>query len=92
MHYAHFAHAVGDVAYASQCYSVAAHLSEAGTFVNISARAGHVSLQIGCGVSLREVEDELCDVVQSCKGMGGTLEAVGHVLQACISNEILTSK
>ncbi|KLO07025.1 hypothetical protein SCHPADRAFT_837227 [Schizopora paradoxa] len=92
LHYAHFAHAVGDSDYAEKCYSVAAHLSEAGTFVNISARAGNVSLQIGNGVSLYEVEEELCDVVQSCKGMGGTLEAVGHVLQACISNEILTSK
>ena len=31
-------------------------------------------------------------VARECQGMGGTLEAVGQVIEACLSDEILKSK
>ncbi|KAL5519652.1 hypothetical protein ACEPAH_1335 [Sanghuangporus vaninii] len=95
LHHAHLAHSLGDTARASQCYSVAAHLAAEGTFVNVSARAGGLALRIAHGEGSRtdlEWEEEVKSVVEACQGMGGTLEAIGHVLQACLSNEILTAK
>jgi hypothetical protein len=32
------------------------------------------------------------EVVLECRGMGGTLEALGQVIEACLSDEILKSK
>ena len=32
------------------------------------------------------------EVARECQGMGGTLEAVGQVIEACLSDEILKSK
>ncbi|CDO77305.1 hypothetical protein BN946_scf184753.g55 [Trametes cinnabarina] len=32
------------------------------------------------------------EVVKMCRGMGGSLEAVGHVLEACLTAEILKAK
>lgn len=43
-----------------------------------------------------ELDPELCkmgrEVADECRGMGGTLEAVGRVIEACLSDSILTSK
>lgn len=97
LHHAHFAHAMGDVSRARKCYAVAASLAQEGTFVNVSARTGLFLLRIASGewsggtMSL-ELEREVSSLVEACKGMGGTLEAMGHVLQACVSPEILSAK
>ena len=95
LHHAHLAHALGYTSRAADCYTVAAHLAEEGTFVNVSARIGSLALRIAEGECLRtdiEWEAEVQKVVASCKGMGGTLEAIGYVLQACTASEILTAK
>ncbi|THH06827.1 hypothetical protein EW145_g3811 [Phellinidium pouzarii] len=95
LHHAHLAHALGDANRAAKCYAVAAHLAQEGTFVNVSARVSHLALRIACGEGGRvdlEWEAEVSAVVEACKGMGGTLEAIGHILQASISPEILTAK
>ncbi|KAL0577825.1 hypothetical protein V5O48_004153 [Marasmius crinis-equi] len=49
LHHAHLAHSRGDLKRAMQCYKVAAHIAEeeGSDFVNVSARAGLVALQIG---------------------------------------------
>ena len=39
-----------------------------------------------------EMEDEISAIYDASRGMGGTLEAVAHVLKACITKEILTAK
>ena len=95
LHHAHLAHSLGDIVRASKCYAVAAHLAAEGTFVNVSARAGGLALRIAQGEDARTDlawEAEVSSVVEACKGMGGTLEAIGHILQACLSSEILTAK
>ncbi|KAI5120577.1 hypothetical protein M0805_002527 [Coniferiporia weirii] len=95
LHHAHLAHALGDTTRAEQCYAVAANLSQKGTFVNVSARASHIALRIANGQNDRADlvwEAEVSEVVEACKNVGGTLEAVGHILQACMSSEILTAK
>ena len=40
----------------------------------------------------RDMVDEGVRIAQACKGMGGTLEAVGQVLLACLTPEILVAK
>lgn len=95
LHHAHLAHALGDTSRASQCYAVAAHLAEEGTFVNVAARTGSLALRIAQGEGSRtdlQWEGEVRKVVESCKGMGSTLESIGFILQACASAEIMTAK
>ena len=45
---------------------------------------------------LREEEKRVremgADVVKACQGMGGTLEGVGEILDACLSSEVLKAK
>lgn len=90
---AHLAHARTDAARAEDCYRIAAQLASEGParddYVGVCARAGIVALQIGRG----DVDaDEARMVVESCKGMGGTLRSVGKVIDACLTGEILKSK
>jgi hypothetical protein len=107
LHHAHLAHALGQHDRALQCYRVAVHVASdpatQGTleleFVRIAARAGEVALWIGtegvCGkeaCSAEEIERRGREVIKDCKTMGGTLESVGHILEACLSKEILKSK
>ncbi|EJC98575.1 uncharacterized protein FOMMEDRAFT_95808 [Fomitiporia mediterranea MF3/22] len=95
LHHAHLAHALKDTDRALQCYAVAANLAAEGTFVNVSARAGGLALRIANGEGARTDliwEAEVRSVVDACRGMGGTLEAIGHVLAACLSPEILAAK
>ncbi|KAL6307835.1 hypothetical protein BKA93DRAFT_727071 [Sparassis latifolia] len=108
LHHAHLAHALGQSSRALQCYRAAAHHAERGSFVEIAARAGEVALQIGLRRGMRTASDELedgdedgdtmleremgMDVARACRGMGGALEAVGRILEACLTSEILRSK
>ena len=39
-----------------------------------------------------ELEAQGSEVIKTCRGMGGTLEAIGQVLEACFTPEILKSK
>lgn len=40
----------------------------------------------------RDMVDEGVRIAEACQGMGGTLEAVGQVLLACLTPEILLAK
>ena len=93
---------------ASQCYHAAEVNSEPGSFVHVAARASGFALRLGlmqserilagddpdeCGVEYeRNMVDEGMRVAQACRGMGGTLEAVGQVLLACLTPENLVAK
>ncbi|THH27936.1 hypothetical protein EUX98_g6250 [Antrodiella citrinella] len=99
LHHAHLAHALARPSRADQCYVVAAGLAPAGTFVNVSARAGRVLLHLGWKRNADDDdegegvdEEEMKEVVRLCRGLGGTLEAVGRVVEACLSTEIMKSK
>ncbi|KAF9476022.1 hypothetical protein BDN70DRAFT_839938 [Pholiota conissans] len=71
-------------------------------WVNVSARAGELWLRVGLA---GEEEDEAefvrvmqvlrkegKEVVKECQGLGGTIEAVGAVLEACLAEEFLVAK
>ncbi|KAI0041400.1 hypothetical protein FA95DRAFT_1548791 [Auriscalpium vulgare] len=98
LHHAHLAHALGQSARSLACYRVAAALADAGglEYVAAAARAGEAGLRIGlCGSDARERAEVAAlarDAAAACAGMGGTLEAVGEVLAACLAPEILKSK
>ncbi|EGO18936.1 hypothetical protein SERLADRAFT_418607 [Serpula lacrymans var. lacrymans S7.9] len=109
LHHAHLAHALGNTARALQCYKVAAHVAEKGSFVAVSARAGEIALQIGLmydthcedqARSIGEVTSVVDDrtktagleVARVCRSMGGTLEAVGQIIESALTTEILKSK
>jgi hypothetical protein len=71
-------------------------------FVRVGARAGEVALRIGlaraaasAGGGLDEETKEMGKaVVLECRGVGvgGTLQAIGRMIEACLSDEILKSK
>jgi hypothetical protein len=76
-----------------------------GDFVRIAARAGEAALKIGIcigggmGREGEELEEEEvkarsmgAEVVKACRGMGASLESVGHLLEACLSGEVLKAK
>ena len=77
-------------------------IAEEGSFVQVAAQAGEACLRIGLtsvegeGPEHPDVlpvsEEEGMRIARACRGMGGTLEAVGQVIDACISPEILKSK
>ncbi|KAH9830402.1 uncharacterized protein C8Q71DRAFT_785481 [Rhodofomes roseus] len=108
LHHGHLAHALGRSTRASQCYHAAACHSEPGDFVYVAARASNFALRLGleqrgrgaldedqdedASAYDRDMVDEGMSIAQECKGMGGTLEAVGQVLLACLSPEILVAK
>jgi hypothetical protein len=83
---------------------VAAHLAREGgeekngdSWVEIAAKAGGMALEIGrnCGAGEKEVEEMRkrgMEVVKACSGMGGTLECVGTIMEACLVDEILRAK
>ncbi|KAK2460063.1 hypothetical protein APHAL10511_007897 [Amanita phalloides] len=78
------------------------------TWVHVSARVGEVWLRIGLvrrrrakskEDSARPTDEDLNDLVvegeaiaKECEGLGGTLRAIGEVMKACLSNEVLKSK
>jgi hypothetical protein len=74
-------------------------------FVRVSARAGEVGLRIGLaragggdasgggGAGLDgETREMGREVVLECRGMGGTLEAIGQVIEACSSDELIKAR
>ncbi|KZT73388.1 hypothetical protein DAEQUDRAFT_721986 [Daedalea quercina L-15889] len=108
LHHGHLAHALGQSVRASQCYNAAAGNAEPGSFVHAAALASSFALRLGLmqrehsaqgedqeesGLPYeRDIVDEGIHIAQACKGMGGTLEAVGQVLLACLTPEILVAK
>ncbi len=98
LHNAHLAHALDHGARALECYRIAVRLAGADNFVALSARAGEIILLMGMqaeGLIPNEPpvnKKEVTSVAKACRGMGGTLEAVGHVLDALVSPEILKAK
>ncbi|KAF8956437.1 hypothetical protein BDZ97DRAFT_1907180 [Flammula alnicola] len=61
---------------------------------NVSAPAEEVWLRVGLASEFR---DELlrktgAEVIKECEGLGGTLQALGAVLAACLSKEFLVAK
>ena len=75
----------------------------AGLFVRVSARAGEVALRIGkvCVDGVEEggegvLDEEMIsmgkEVADECRLMGGTLQAVGEMIKACLNDEIIKSK
>ncbi|TFK32119.1 hypothetical protein BDQ12DRAFT_617655 [Crucibulum laeve] len=73
-------------------------------WVNTAARAGELWARIGvlrarADAGSDEMEKELATlstagvgVIKECEGLGGTLQAVGEVLQACLTTEFLKAK
>lgn len=68
-------------------------------WIYVSARASGAVLQVGLlrashpsKAEAERVEENAKEVAKLCKGIGGTLEAVGKVLEACICKEILGAK
>lgn len=64
--------------------------------MNVAARAGEVGLRIGLGqaddTDPDDLEEMREDVVVACRKIGGTLQAVGKVLEACGTEEIVRAK
>jgi hypothetical protein len=97
LHHAHLAHALNQPDRALQCYRIAADLAEqqhveGSDFIRVASRAGEVALRIGLQMDKQETVQMGEDVVRESKGMGGTLEAIGQVTLACLSDEILKAK
>lgn len=97
LHHGHLAHALGDGVRAAQCYVAVAHMTAENTYVNVSARTSHLALRIAAGEGIRRVrdpawEEEVTEIIEGCRGMGGTMEAVARVLQASVAKEIVTAK
>jgi hypothetical protein len=73
-------------------------------FVRVAARAGEVGLRLGlramkgCAppTSMTDGDGDLdtmaCDVIEECKSFPGVLDAVGCLLEAIISKEIVKAK
>lgn len=71
-------------------------------WVNVSARAGGLWLRVGLVSQIvddtqRESEMDILrkegtDIAKECEGLGGTLQAIGAVLTACLSKEFLVAK
>ena len=89
LHHAHLAHALGNLERAQQCYAVAAQIAVERSFVNVSARAGVLALKI---TRSEDCADEIEALVSDCVGLGSNLEAIGCILRACNSQNILGAK
>jgi len=66
-------------------------------FVRVAAQAGELGLRIGIAREKgAEVDKDTRrwgdEVVKECRMLGGTLEAVGRVLEACLTDEIVAAK
>jgi hypothetical protein len=115
LHHAHLAHSLGKNTETSAYYTVASHLSEPSSFVDIAATLGRAQLFIGlsahspsspvhgsgesvtrlpspANMNEEEISAFASRAVRLTKGMGGTLEAAGKVIQAATCAEILRAK
>ncbi|KAF8531321.1 hypothetical protein JB92DRAFT_2691954 [Gautieria morchelliformis] len=68
-------------------------------FVRVAAQAGEVGLRIGIArenTGGQGIDDSFkkwgSDVAKECRTLGGTLEAVGRVIEACLTEEIVLAK
>jgi hypothetical protein len=66
-------------------------------FIRVAASAGEIGLHIGLARQKRSpISTNLrrrgMEVAQECRLLKGTLEAVGRVLEACLSDEIILAK
>ena len=73
-------------------------------FVRVAARAGEIGLRLGLralkdralSASIRDNDSDLdtmaCDVIEECKAYPGVLTAVGWLLEAIVSKEIVKAK
>lgn len=85
-----------------KCYRAAAYLDETdggggGGFVKVAARAGEAGLTIGLnagrsGGSRDMGPLDVSDVIKECRAFKGTLESVGRLLEATMSDEIVRAK
>ncbi|KAF9518167.1 hypothetical protein BS47DRAFT_1338740 [Hydnum rufescens UP504] len=105
LHHAHLAHATTQVERALH-YRSSSHNYGSGTsgFVRVAARAGEVGLRLGLRaikdhtlpVSMRDTDNDLntmaCDVIEECRAYPGVLTAVGRLLEAITSKEIVKAK
>ncbi|KAI0095066.1 hypothetical protein BDY19DRAFT_880730 [Irpex rosettiformis] len=102
LHHAHLAHALNQTPRALACYRVAACSAGHDDFVSLSAQAGEAILLLGLESGKendaspitegRIGRKEAMSIAKACRCMGGTLEAVGQVLEALVSPEILRAK
>ena len=104
LHHAHLAHALMQTSRALDCYHVAAQLAESGSFVQLSAKAGELVLRLSLQNAKENVEKlvpEANDTVdtkealrfaKACRSMGGSLVAIGRIIEALLSPEILRAK
>ena len=70
--------------------------------MNVSARAGELWLRIGLASMIDDESEWTSEmevlrkegegILKECEGLGGTLQAVGAVLTACLSKEFLVAK
>ena len=65
--------------------------------MHAAACVSHLALRIAAGESVSRAgdpawEEEVAEVVEGCRGMGGTMEAVARVLQASVVKEIVSAK
>jgi hypothetical protein len=68
-------------------------------FVRVAAQAGEVGLRIGIARETtggEGIDDSFkkwgSDVAKECRTLGGNLEAVGRVIEACLTEEIVIAK
>ncbi|KAI0348201.1 hypothetical protein BDW22DRAFT_1424406 [Trametopsis cervina] len=102
LHQAHLAHALCQIPRALSCYRVAARLAVEDDFVRLAAQAGEIILLMGLrsdkavmsalATGIHVDHKEAVNIAKACRGMGGTLEAMGQVVEALMSPEILRSK
>jgi hypothetical protein len=69
-------------------------------FVRVAARAGEVALRIGLAraAGAGEIDAETREMGEAVAlecgavGVGGTLQAIGRIIEGCLSDEIIKSK
>ena len=68
-------------------------------FIRVAAQAGEVGLRIGMArenMGGQVIDDKLnkwgADIAKECRTLGGALEAVGQVIEACLTEEIIIAK
>ena len=74
-------------------------MADKGSFVALSAEAGEIVLRLG-HLDMEENafggpridRKAVASLLKACRNMGGTLEAITHIIEALLSAEILKSK